>query len=249
MKFKVKGKKFFKELSSLYKEKSKYYSVSPEVDAETNDPTPELTTSKFQRKRKVGKSSYRRANNYKMELTKKDAAHCYKVLGLKSFPNSSRVQLIDTLNGKVYNTKKPNITKYAYAFETQRAALSERLPSRVVGDHTSPRLCRVLASFECWGETHRRLGGGNGCCEYEFLKFMRIEQSLDSPLEHSLKHTAQPVPPHFYPKVDKSCVTNVRKSFGKTTLRKSKTSTRKTDPEPRTAILTKEVRLKIVFGE
>ena len=256
----MKGKRFFKELKSLYKEKSRNYSVSPDVDVINvyfdDDVTSPATNSApaqeahyaFGPKRKVGKSSYRKTTHSKLSKPKVDAAHCYKVLGLKTFPNSNKVKLIDTLNGKVYNTKMPNLTKNAYAFETKTEALSERLPSRVVGAHSSERLCRVLVSFECWGETHRRLGGGNGCNEFEFLKFMRIEKSLDSPAQHSLKSTAKPVPPHFYPNSDKSLGKDTGNKKSKCARYKN-TGVRSatcTNPDFRTAIMTKEVRLKVM---
>ena len=265
MKLKVKGKRFFKELKSLYKEKSRNYSVSPEqIDVvniyfddepalETSEPA-SATATHSSHLRKVGKSSYRKTAHYKLNKPKRDAAYCFKVLGLKTFPNSNKVKLIDTLNGKVYNTNMPNLTKNAYAYDSRREALSERLPSRLVGARSSERLCRVLVSFECWGETHRRIGGGNGCSEYEFLKFMKIEQSLDSPAQHSMKSTNKPVPPHYYPTCDKS----FGKSPGKSTRRNStarKNTTRNstganpTNPEFRTAIMTKEVRLKVVFSK
>ena len=194
--------------------------------------------------RKIGKTSYRKTKYTKLNKSKLDALMCFKVLGLKTFPNSNKIKLIDTLTGKVYNTTMPNLTKNACAYETRLEALSERLPARLVGARTSERLCRVLVSFECWGETHRRLGGGNGCSEYEFLRFMKIEQSLDSPAQHSLKAAAQPVPPHFYPNCDKS--------FGKSTGRKStKRCVTSVGPNPtfRTAMMTKEARLKVVFSK
>lgn len=278
MKLKGKGKKFFKELKSLYKEKSRKYSVSPDLDVielyfddddvtsletKSNKTEPESDTIyPYGPKRKVGKSSYRKTVHSKVNMCKMDASHCYKVLGLKTFPNSSKVKLIDTLNGKVYNTSMPNLTKNAYAFETKQEAMSERLPSRLVGSRTSERLCRVLVSFECWGETHRRLGGGNGCNEFEFLKFMRIEQSLDSPAQHSLKSTAKPVPPHYYPNCDKSfgkvsaaTATATATDTGTDTGKKSAgnrsimRSTAGTNPNFRTAIMTKEVRLKVMFAK
>lgn len=266
MKMKVKGKRFFKELKNLYSEKSRKYSVSPEIEIvnvyfdetvpDGNGGNEPETATHSSPKRKVGKSSYRKTTHFKLNKSKKDAAHCYKVLGLKTIPNSNKVKLIDTLNGKVYNTSMPNLTKNAYAFETRVEALSERLPSRLVGARSSERLCRVLVSFECWGENHRRLGGGNGCSQFEFLRFVKIEQSLDSPAQYSMKNSVQPVPPHFYPNRDQSlggAKSNSTPAAKSSTGRKSgkgvRTVRSSINPEFRTAIMTKEVRLKIVFGK
>lgn len=258
MKLKLKNKKFFKELRKLYKDSTKSNAaVSPgvvgveDVDLSWNieagpESNPESKPDPTVRRprRKIGKSSYRQTKYSKLDKSKNDALRCYKVLGLKKIPNSHKIKLIDTLNGKVYNTSMPNLTKNACAYETRREALSERLPSRLVGARSSERLCRVLVSFECWGETHRRLGGGNGCSHYEFLRFMKVEESLDSPAQHSLKSVPKPTPPQFYPNCDKS--------FGKSTgCKNSKRCASSIGPNPafRTATMTKEARLKVVFSK
>lgn len=244
MKLKVKGKRFFKELRNLYKEKRN--SVSPEcihiaID-ETKSP-PTIPTAEDppsgSPKRKVGKSSYRRTLHTKLDHPKKDASLCYKVLGIQSSPTSNKIRLVDTLTGKEYHTAMPNITKNGYAFETRQAAMSERLPSRIVGNRSHERLPRVVVSFECWGETRRRLGGGSGCNEFEYMRFMRIEQSLESPALHPLKTTRKPVPPHFYPNCDKSI-------YKKT--RRNKKGSNDHCSSFRTALNTKEARTMVVFS-
>jgi len=60
----------------------------------------------------------------------------------------------------------------------------------------------VLVSFDGWGKSSRRMGGG-GSSKYEFCKFIRIEQFLDAPSSFSKKNSAHPIPPHYYPGSDK----------------------------------------------
>ena len=60
---------------------------------------------------------------------------------------------------------------------------------------------RVLAAFDCWGESKSRTGGGLSST-FEFVKFIRIVECLDPVSPHSLKHTTAPITPHFFPKSD-----------------------------------------------
>lgn len=62
---------------------------------------------------------------------------------------------------------------------------------------------RVLAAFDCWGESKARIGGGYSST-FQFVKFIGIVECLDPISPHSLKHTTIPVAPHFFPKSDRT---------------------------------------------
>ena len=87
---------------------------------------------------------------------------------------------------------------------TKEAALSEKFPINQVGaalsgNGTTPR---ILVSFDCWGKTHRRIGGV-GSAKYQFCKFIKIVNFLDASKTVSKKNCEHPVKPHYYPKADR----------------------------------------------
>lgn len=135
-----------------------------------------------------------------------EAKRCYRILTYYDLPEGRTV--MDIPDGIVYFCRtgpmKRRITPNGVAYEDKQSALSERFPmnqvgSAVSGNGTSPRL---LVAFDCWGESHRRMGGG-GSSKYEFCKFIKIEQFLESPGKFSKKQADHPVAPHYYPRADR----------------------------------------------
>lgn len=146
-------------------------------------------------------------------IPKLAAKRCYRVL---TYANTKQGrQVMDIAEGNLYwcrtGPQKRRITPNAVAFDSRELALSERFPSTQVGAATSGNgtLPRVLVAFDCWGRASRRKGGG-GAAKYEFCKFLRIEEFLNSPATGAKKTSERPTNPHYWPKQDKGLL-NPRK--------------------------------------
>lgn len=149
--------------------------------------------------RNGGVSSYHIAKHHDLDVAKLQTRRCYRVL---TYTENSRGQkaFVDIMTGGKYSR---HITHNACVFETKRGAKGERFPPSQYGHSKSG--CglapRVLVAFECWGHSHRRIGGGISS-QYEFAKFVGIVECLDPISPHSKKQSVAPVPPHFFPKRD-----------------------------------------------
>ena len=152
------------------------------------------------------KKSFAYTSNHVM-INKLAAKRCFRVLTYRDLPNGKR-EVMDIPNGDIYYCKTGpqlrRITPYGMAFDSKTGALSERFPvnqvgAAISGNGTTPR---ILCSFDCWGKTHRRIGGA-GAAKYQFCKFLRIVDFLDASKTVSKKNTEHPVRPHYWPKADK----------------------------------------------
>ncbi len=141
-----------------------------------------------------------------VEIPKLAAKRCYRVLTYANTPTGR--QVMDIAEGNLYwcrtGPQKRRITPNACAFDSRELALSERFPSTQVGAASSGNgtLPRILVSFDCWGKSVRRTGGG-GAAKYEFCKFVRIEDFLNSPQTGSKKMSERPTHPYHYPCKDR----------------------------------------------
>ena len=173
-----------------------------EIDAEGNTDKEELTPPY----RTGDKRSFQFQRDC-VNISKLSAKRCFRVLTYRDLPNGKR-EVTDIPNGSVYYCKTGpqlrRITPYGVAFDSKDGALSERFPANQVGaaasgNGTTPR---ILVSFDCWGRTHRRLGGA-GAAKYQYCKFIKIVDFLDASKTVSKKNVEHPVKPHFWPKADR----------------------------------------------
>ena len=144
--------------------------------------------------------------SHTVDIPKLAAKRCYRVLTYANTPEGRAV--MDIAEGNLYwcrtGPQKRRITPNAVAFDSRDMALSERFPSTQVGVASSGNgtLPRVLVSFDCWGKASRRKGGG-GAAKYEFCKFLKIVEFLNSPTSGSKKTSEHPTVPNYYPKKDR----------------------------------------------
>lgn len=142
-----------------------------------------------------------------LKIDKFSAKRTYRILTYVTNANGDR-EVMDIPSGMLYycrtGPQKRRITPDAIAYDTKELAMSERFPYDQIGAAKSGNgtLPRILVSFDGWGKTHRRVGGG-GSTKYEYLKFIRIERFLDAPESVSGKQAELPIAPHYFGKIDR----------------------------------------------
>jgi hypothetical protein len=167
-------------------------------------PVPGRATKATKLERMGGGESFNYSDNA-IFIPKLAAKRCWRILTYANTKNGR--QVMDVAEGNLYwcrtGPQKRRITPNAVAFDTKELALSERFPSTQVGSAVSGNgtLPRVLVSFDCWGKATRRTGGG-GSAKYEYCKFIRIEQFLNSPTSGAKKTCETPTAPNYYPVSD-----------------------------------------------
>jgi hypothetical protein len=168
---------------------------------------PSLRTSRSEpgyvpKQRYGGPESFSFAYHSSQENQQGAKKTCYRVLTYNV--NGSKRRLRDIVDGTKIKDYGDKLNKNILVFDSKTAALSENFsPTQYkVSRGGNGRLPRVLVSFECWGTSTKRNGGGSSSFIFEYAKFMGIIKCLDAPHPISRKESDIPNPPCYYPGSD-----------------------------------------------
>eukprot|EP01039_Chlorochromonas_danica_P009137 gene9137-10087_t len=150
--------------------------------------------------------SYSTNANVVLNVPANNARQMFRVLNCTEDRHGHRI-FFDSIDGRIYG-KGPamnnRVSQDVVLYDSKSAALSERFPSNQVGGGRGGNgiHARVLVSFDAWGETRRRYGGGSSVL-VQNAKMMKIIQFLDPPYPVSKRLCDRYVEPFFFTKADR----------------------------------------------